>query len=457
MEECSATASDNSDIEINSASEPEEDDDPIYKRWRERRKPKKLTYRGVCTSAGVGSKVPWQFANLQLHPSEVDNLNVPVTPGALFKLFFTPELVASICDLTNANAESQKDLKPDLYEDWVPITPEEFYRFLALLLFMTVVRVHDIKHYWSESLFFQDMWSQRAMSMLRYRQIQGFLKVSEPEQGRVKVSFSEVDSVYESIREKCLKMWEVDKNGNQKSLPLEQVKDAVIYFWEGLDEETGQKGKRKALINIKKTDKGWLLLEGFGKTTNVQWKDREVASALMIKHKDLQRGVLKFLRYKKLDNSEFGGAFGAAEDYGSSSAHMMVGENDVLISTTKSWKVVFYHLIDVAWLSSYLLFEQYRSEPEQAFNPHVARLSSYKATNFMTDLFDELGGLPEDPDRKKFCCTELLPDIGTKKERCAFCCKVEKLVRMTNAFCRECLEYFCFDPERNCLAFAHGK
>ena len=89
---------------------------------------------------------------------------------------------------------------------------------------------------------------------------------------------------------------------------------------------------------------------------NVQWKDRETTAHLMIMRKDLKLGMLKFLRYKIVYKE-----FGLSNQFDSCLDYMMVGENDVLISTTRSWKVVFYHLIDVAWLTSYLMFEQYRS------------------------------------------------------------------------------------------------
>ncbi|GFR85586.1 hypothetical protein ElyMa_006031400 [Elysia marginata] len=62
-----------------------------------------------------------QFLKIQLHPKEIDQLDVPVSPGVLFKMFFTPELVASICDLTNENVEIQRQEKPSLYKDWVPL------------------------------------------------------------------------------------------------------------------------------------------------------------------------------------------------------------------------------------------------------------------------------------------------------------------------------------------------
>ncbi|GFR85589.1 hypothetical protein ElyMa_006031500 [Elysia marginata] len=188
-------------------------------------------------------------------------------------------------------------------------------------------------------------------------------------------------------------MWEPEPESDQETLHLDEVKDAVDFMWEGLDDIGDGKSKRKK-VKIEKTKKGQLLLKGFGAIHDVQWKDRKPAAALMLMHKDLKHGVLKFFRYKIVDKNSEAGAFGLSEQFGSWLAYMMVGENDVLISTTKSWKAVFYHLIDVAWLSSYLMFEQYRTESEQASKPHMKKKSSFDAVSFMTDLMIELAALP---------------------------------------------------------------
>ena len=314
-------------------------------------------------------------------------------------MFFTPELVGCICSWTNVCAESQKELKQELYKDWEPLTQNEFFKFLAVLLFMTYQRVPKICDYWSDDCFYGNSFIPKIMTKLRYRQIQAFLTVSETHPDRHDVDFSEVDSLYECIRQKCLNMWEPEQAHNQETQPLDKVKDAVDFLWEALDAVDETKTKQRK-IHIEKTERGQLLLKGFGTIHNVQWKDRLAAGQLMLMHKDIKQGVLKFLRYKIVDKDSEFGAFGLSKEFGTNLDYMMVGENDVLISTTKSWKVVFYHLIDVSWLSSYLLFEQYRTEPEQAFNPHVARSRKYKAIDFMIDLMRDLADIPSDGDKK---------------------------------------------------------
>ena len=55
------------------------------------------------------------------------------------KLFFTPCLTGMLCTYTNDYANTVEPQKPSLYQSWSNTYPEEFYRFIGLLIYMSTV------------------------------------------------------------------------------------------------------------------------------------------------------------------------------------------------------------------------------------------------------------------------------------------------------------------------------
>ena len=64
-------------------------------------------------------------------------------PVDVLKLFFTPCLLGMLCTVyTNDYANIVGPQKPSLYQSWSNTYPEEFYRFIGLLMYMS--KVHSI-------------------------------------------------------------------------------------------------------------------------------------------------------------------------------------------------------------------------------------------------------------------------------------------------------------------------
>ena len=75
-------------------------------------------------------------------------------PLALFKLFFTVEMVNKLCEYTNNYARLKGPEKPTLYRGWVDVTPDDLYMYFALLMYMTIIKCPNIDLFWSTKPFF---------------------------------------------------------------------------------------------------------------------------------------------------------------------------------------------------------------------------------------------------------------------------------------------------------------
>ena len=60
-------------------------------------------------------------------------------PLDFLKLFFTPCLIGMLCTYTNDYANAVGPQKPSLYQSWSNTYPEEFYHFIGLLMYMSIV------------------------------------------------------------------------------------------------------------------------------------------------------------------------------------------------------------------------------------------------------------------------------------------------------------------------------
>ena len=60
-------------------------------------------------------------------------------PVDFLKLFFTPSLIGMLCTYTNDYANTAGPQKSLLYQSWSNTYPEEFYRFIDLLMYMSIV------------------------------------------------------------------------------------------------------------------------------------------------------------------------------------------------------------------------------------------------------------------------------------------------------------------------------
>ena len=82
------------------------------------------------------------------------------------------ELVQKLCDFTNGRAAEEKGTRPS-YEDWIDVSVDEMYRFIALIMYMGFVKVPSIEHYWSLSPLYNGLWARAFMTRKRLVYIHG--------------------------------------------------------------------------------------------------------------------------------------------------------------------------------------------------------------------------------------------------------------------------------------------
>ena len=84
-------------------------------------------------------------------------------PMDFLKLFFTPCLIGMLCTYTNDYADTVGPQKPSLYQSWSNTYPEEFYHFIGLLMYMSIVQVANIEKYWSKKSLYHGLWARSFM------------------------------------------------------------------------------------------------------------------------------------------------------------------------------------------------------------------------------------------------------------------------------------------------------
>jgi len=101
------------------------------------------------------------------------HLNMPVLRGAMtravdfFRLFFTAELLRTICTHTNSygwGAIGDKPYYGDKEGAWVETSPEEIEKLIALILYCGLVHVSSFHRYWSTKTLYHGLWARRIMS-----------------------------------------------------------------------------------------------------------------------------------------------------------------------------------------------------------------------------------------------------------------------------------------------------
>ncbi|KAH8040864.1 hypothetical protein HPB51_013034 [Rhipicephalus microplus] len=99
-------------------------------------------------------------------------------------MFFTAELVSTICQYTNKYAWMKIFETPSYSEadgSWLEVTPPEMLRFIALLIYMGIVQVPRLHMYWNTGSIYGGLLPAQIMSRKRFFSLLAFLHVSDPE------------------------------------------------------------------------------------------------------------------------------------------------------------------------------------------------------------------------------------------------------------------------------------
>ncbi|XP_018402230.1 PREDICTED: piggyBac transposable element-derived protein 4-like [Cyphomyrmex costatus] len=112
------------------------------------------------------------------------------TPLEVFKLYFTEDLMDSICFQINTYQQqklttlrAQRKLKENSrILKWKPVEPDEMYTFYGLIIMMGIIRKPSYELYWSTNPLLETPIFDKCMTLRRFQSILGFLHFSDNEE-----------------------------------------------------------------------------------------------------------------------------------------------------------------------------------------------------------------------------------------------------------------------------------
>ncbi|KAJ8352130.1 hypothetical protein SKAU_G00236060 [Synaphobranchus kaupii] len=100
------------------------------------------------------------------------------SPLELFQLFFSESVVKTVCENTNKNGERRKAQGKKTH--WFPVSVQEMYRYLSLVLYMGLLRANNMATYWSRNRLYKLAFTESVMPRRRFEAITWTLHMSDP-------------------------------------------------------------------------------------------------------------------------------------------------------------------------------------------------------------------------------------------------------------------------------------
>ena len=470
-----------------------------------------------------------------------------------FQLFFTLEIVIKICDFTNLYAQIHRDEK--ISYEWTDMTPDEFYSYLGLIIYMGLVPISSLEVFWSQDELYRFPFPQSVMSLQRFKAINSNLHVVDPETDKDKKNkLRKVAFLVEHFKKTCKELYipsqsvSVDERmvkSKGRSGIRQYIKNKPTKFgikvWVlaesntgytvDFDIYTGAKGKTKQkfergkglgyqvvmglcealrkdgyhiyfdnfftsgplLDDLKKkgflacgttqksrlgyplqfkgTDAAWNKkskrgdMRWFreGDKLIVQWKDKRVVTIMTTLHNANESDLVdrnirvgdKWEKQKVRRPQVFG-------DYnknmgGVDLSDQLIGKFNVLRKVNRWWRTLFFHVIDIAIINSYIMF---RACYEKYKITGLQRKKTYNQRNFREELVKQLCGTKK-RETQQSRGHEYVIENRQKSRNCVWCYHLEKLPngrgkeRKITTFCKICDKHFCNTGNRDCMAKAH--
>ena len=439
------------------------------------------------------------FAPLRQHGIHLEK---PVLRGSMttevefFRLYLTPQMVSTIVTHTNTYALLKVGSKSYSGEyvnydgSWNKTTVEEIYKYIALLIYFSMVRVGgDVAKYWSSKSMYHGLWARKILSRGRYKAISAFLHVVDPSNESSGDKLRKVDELLESFKSRCkllyqptqklavdermvkskhesgirqsmkdkptkwgVKLWVLADSANGYTVDFnvyigkEATKgisvnglgyDVVMQLMESfLDQgyhlyldnfytspqllhdlfllatpatgtvKMNKKGFPACLLNAnvwaKKHKRGDVRWVRHSPVLALQWIDSKPVSILTTLHSANDQVSCK-RRTKK--NGKFEEIIPpqplAVQDYnqfmnGVDRSDQMLACHNLRRKCYRWWKILFFHLVDIAVVNSFLIFQKYRAE--HADVEELQRRSGYSIVDFREALVRQICGWPEFDD-----------------------------------------------------------
>ena len=130
----------------------------------------------------------------------------------MFQLIFTVELVETLCNFTNNYAREHIGNRTAMADGWQDLTVIEFYKYIALLYYMAIVELPNLKLYWSTQPLFHGNWVKAFMSKNRFKQIGCFLKISNYKTEDKDDKLAKVRFLDDYVLRKSMKLYQPSRN-----------------------------------------------------------------------------------------------------------------------------------------------------------------------------------------------------------------------------------------------------
>ena len=189
----------------------------------------------------------------------------------------------------------------------------------------------------------------------------------------------------------------------------------------------------------------------------MQWRDNKIVNFLSTIHTK-SKEIFYCKRRSKLGNKfqklEVEQPY-LVRDYnkymsGVDRSDQLICKYNTLRKTDKYWKTIFYHLLDIARINSYILYKEHTN------NKHLGQL------DFTLQLIRQLGNINEDTPVPIYNPTDIkikehhaIVMIQDNKKNCKQCYTLTKKQVKTVFYCKTCGHSFCLTSKRNCMLKAH--
>ena len=440
-----------------------------------------------------------------------------------------------------------------MFKDWFDLEPPEFYRFLALLMYMGIVPAQSIERFYSAKSLYNGLWARAFMEKKRFQQLMSFLKVSNREREDKNNKLAKVSFLLEFIQRRCQNLFQPGRNlaidermvRNKGRYSFRQyIRDKPtkwgMKLWVVADPETGYtynfdvylgrnsgkqaegglaynvvmklvrrlagKGYRIFFDNFYTTVKLLkdLFLMGIGacgtilsnrrgfpyelknvkqfeknsrrgdyrwcrdkEVLTVQWRDNKTISVMSTFHDS--NDTVNVTRRTKV-NSKFQRIEVkqpmAIKDYnkymgGVDRSDQLINKYHSLRKTNKWWKTLFLHMIDIARVNSYILFNDWRSKNQDVEG--LKRPNRYTQLDFTEELIRELAEIklyskvPTASMPVYHVSHSIIPIFDDKRRNCTVCYHWHGVEHKTSVMCGDCGLPLCFVKGRNCLFEYHRR
>lgn len=99
-------------------------------------------------------------------PGHQLNTSKYYTPLELFQLFFSNDVVDTLCSNTNKNAKRRQE--QGFKEPWRSVSMEEMYKYLSIVIYMGLLNVHTVSDYWVPNRLYGNPFCRTVMAMTRF-------------------------------------------------------------------------------------------------------------------------------------------------------------------------------------------------------------------------------------------------------------------------------------------------